>query len=154
MTTEADRILAAGVPLTLATGRTVTLRYNMRSLKSIEDRFGSVAAMTVALNGIIPMNGKPPTNGKIVSTVVPMLALGLTEEGITEDALLDDGLLSWSEMRGSYFDAIAEALDQAFPPPTPSPGKGPEVEPTIASNGDASTTPPPSSVAAMASSGA
>jgi hypothetical protein len=149
---ESDRILAPGVLLKLATGREVTLRFSLRSLKILEDRFGSVASMTTELNGIIPRNGIAPSNGKIIGTVVPVLAAGLAGEGITEDELLDGPLLEWSELRGAYFDAIAEALDQAFPPPTPSPGKDAEV--ATASNGVASTTQPPSSVAAMASSGA
>lgn len=151
MATESDRILAAGVPLTLAGGRAVTLRYTMRSLKELEDHFGSLGDAIDGLNATrVGVGGEPPTNRRYISTTVPFLAAGLAHEGITEKALYDDGLLDLHELKTGYFSAVAEALDQAFPAPG-SPGKDEAAE---ESSGDGSTTPPPPSDAATGSSGA
>lgn len=150
MASESDRILAAGVPLTLAGGRAVTLRYTMRSLKVLEDHFGSLNEAVDQLNATrLGENGEPPTNRKYISTTVPFLAAGLAHEGITATALYDDDLLDLHEMKTGYFTAISEALDQAFPTPA-SPGKD---EAAKESSGDGSTTPPPGSGAATTSSG-
>lgn len=142
--TESDRILAAGVEVPLADGRTVALRYTLRSLKAFEDTFGSVAAALDALNALYT-----GANEKKIGTIIPSLAAGLIHERITEDALYD-GLAKEHEM-AVYLNAITEALDQAFPPPSKaSPGKdGPE-----ASSGDASTTPPTASDTTANGSGA
>lgn len=154
--TDADRIAAEGVPLTLRDGRSVHLRYSMRSLYEMERRWGAIADATTALNDLLPESiGETAKNRKPVSTVLPLLALGLVHEGITEDDLLDQPLLHLHEMANGYLDAIAEALKQAFPSPE-KPGKGEAAaENGTASTGPASTTPPPSAlVAATSSSGA
>lgn len=149
-TNESDRILAAGVQLTLAGGRLVHLRYSMRSLKMFEDTFGSVSEVHHLLNGLIPDTPEgDPSNVKVVSTLVPILAAGLRHEGITEDDLYD-GLAEWDQ-RTAYFDAIMDALDQAFPTPSTSPGKGSEQ--ASSSPGESSTTQPPASAEATSSSG-
>jgi len=150
---ESDRILAPGVPLTLAGERAVTLRFTFRSLKAFEDAFGSIGAATALLNGLIPDRpGEPASNTKAVSTIVPILAAGLQHEGLTEDDLYDGDLLEHDRLTSVYFDAIAQALDQAFPAPASGRGKAEEAAP--ASSGDASTTPPPASAATTTPSGA
>lgn len=141
--TEADRILAAGVEIPLADGRTVALRYSLRSLKSFEDHFGSVGNAVDALNGVL--TGE---NEKKIGTIVPTLAFGLFHEAITADALYD-GLAKAHEMP-AYLDAIREALDQAFPPTKASSGKD---EPPPASSGPGYTTPPTASVTTAKGSG-
>ena len=138
--TESDRILADGVEIPLADGRTVALRYSLRSLKSFEDHFGSVGNAVDALNAIL--TGE---NEKKIGTIVPVLAFGLFHEAITADALYDG--LAKPQM-SVYFDAIREALDQAFPPTKASSGKD---EP--ASSGAASTTPPTASAITATGSG-
>lgn len=146
MTTEADRLEAAGVPITLTDGREVWLRYSMRSLKSFEDNFGSVTAAVESLNGLFPRNGKPPANEKAVSTLLPLLAAGLLHEGLDEEALYD--LTSFFD-KDAYLVAISAALDQAFPLPA-SPGKASKAR----SRGGASTTQPRrASAGATSSSG-
>lgn len=144
---EGDRILAAGVALTLADGRDVRVKYSMRSLKALEDTFGSIEAAHRALLGLL---GPAATNRKIVGTIVPWLAAGLLHEGIAEAALWD---LVRIEDLGRYLDVVFAGVDEAFPPPA-SPGKGEGDEPVGASSGDGSTTPPPdASGAATPSSG-
>jgi hypothetical protein len=154
--TDAERIAAEGVPLTLRDGRSVHLRYSMRSLFEMEKRWGAIDNATTALNDLLPdADGEKAKNRKPVSTVVPLLALGLVHEGITEDDLLDQPLLHLHELANGYLDVIAEALNQAFPSPE-RPGKGVAAAGNgTAPTGPASTTPPPSAlVAASASSGA
>lgn len=140
--TQSDRLLAAGTEVRL-TDRTVTLRYSMRSLKEMEDHFGSVADAHVALQGLFT-----GANPKTVSTVIPFLAAGLCHEGLSEDALYD--LTVYSEI-AHYLDAIAEGIDQAFPPPLEGPGKS---DAASSSPGTASTTPPPTSDVTTNGSGA
>lgn len=162
--TDAERIAAEGVPIVLRDGRTVRLRFSMRSLFEFERRWGSIEVATSALNDLIPPvvgvddDGTPrigrAPNRKPVSTVVPVLAIGLSHEGITEDDLLDGPLLDFRELAHDYLDAIIAALNEAFPPPE-APGKDESGEAAAASTGPASTTPPPSDlVAATPSSGA
>lgn len=142
---ESDRILAAGVDVPLADGRTVTLRYTLRSLKRFEDEYGSVSAALDALNGLYTGD-----NEKKIGTIVPALAAGLFHERISIDALYD-GLAKADEMP-VYLNAVTQALDQAFPPPAPaSPGKGDQG---TVSSGDASTTPPIASGTTANGSGA
>lgn len=144
---DSDRLLAAGVPLTLADGKPRTLRFTMRSLKAFEDHFGSVGAATDALNTV----SASPRDTKLVSTLVPVLAIGL--EDVTEDDLYDGNLLALNDMMDVYFPAISAALDQAFP----APGKDEAAAPAAAagSPGPASTTRPQADlVGATTSSGA
>jgi hypothetical protein len=132
--TDSDRILAPGVPVTLIDGRTVTLRYGMRAMKAIEDRWGSVGEAMLLLHGVL--QGTTP---KSIGTVVAFLADGLIHEGLSEDALLD--LTEFGAM-ARYIDSIADALDEALP--TPSPGKAEDGETPAASPGATTTTSSPS----------
>jgi hypothetical protein len=140
--TESDRLLAAGVEVPLADGRTVALRYSLRSLKAFEDTFGSIGGALEALNGLFT-----GANEKKIGTIVPALAAGLIHLGISEDALYD-GLAKADEMP-VYLNAINEALDQAFPPAT----AGKAEAPADVSSGGASTTTPLTSDATTNGSG-
>lgn len=128
---ESDRLLAEGIPLDLANGRAVKVRYSLRSLKVFEDVYGSVGVVQELLAGLFTGENK-----KTVSTVVPVLAIGLAHEGIAEDELYD--LLDIGEIP-TYLNAIASALEQAFPPPS----TGGKAEGEAPSPGATSTTPPP-----------
>lgn len=124
--TDSDRILAAGVPLTLADGREVRVRYSMRSLKEMEDRYGSLEEPLRLVHGLFDGSTK-----RHITTLVPMLAFGLLhEEGITEDGLYD---LTDTTRRVEYLKVISDAIGEALP----APGKA-EAE-AETSLGDAST---------------
>lgn len=128
MTTDSDRILAAGVPLTLADGREVRVRYSMRSLKEMEDRYGSLEEPLRLVHGLFS-----GTTKRQVTTLVPMLAFGLLhEDGLTEDALYD---LTEPKRRAEYLGIVSDAIGEALP----APGKA-EAEAETPSHGDASTT--------------
>ena len=140
--TDADRIAADGIPLTLG-GRELRVRYTLRSWKHAEDRFGSLEEVLAILYRLID-----GTQDKQVGTVIPLLWMGLLHEGITEDEVYD--LATIGALR-SYVAAILAAVDQG------SSGSGPgKDEAEVADSlGSTTTTPSPSdSVAAMASSGA
>lgn len=144
MPTDSDRLAAEGVPITLAGGRVVHLRYSMRALKAFEDTFGSVEAAQERLVGLF--TGQ---NAKTIGTLVPVMAAGLRHEGIDEDALYDLPLLERGRF-GEYLAAVSDALEQAFAKPDEGKAGGEEV----ASPGAATTTSPPSdSVEPTTSSG-
>lgn len=137
--TDSDRVLVAGVALVLTDGREVTLRYGMRSLKMLEDTFGTIADAQNAL----------AAGGKAIGPLMELLAAGLVHEAITADAMLD--LVEPAKMV-SYTDALVAAFELAFP------AAGKAGAPAGAQNGSTgacSTTSPPSpSGAATTSSGA
>lgn len=129
MTTESDRILAAGIPLTLADGREVRVRYSMRSLKRMEDHYGSTEAPLRLAQGLFDGSTKCQ-----FTTIVSLLAFGLLhEEGLTEDALDD---LTEPRRRHEYVSIVADAIGEALP----APGKAETEAETASSHGDASTT--------------
>lgn len=129
---DSDRLLAEGIPLVLADGRSVALRYTMRSLKVIEDAYGSLDAVDQAMGS------------KRIGSLATILAAGLLHEDISADALLD--LLDTHHI-DDYATAMGTALDQALPAPeTAAAGKADRAN---ASNGSTSTTSPPSAMAGM-----
>ena len=144
--TDADRIAAAGIPLTLG-GREVRVRYTLRSWREAEDRFGSLEEVLALMRGLIGAKGadaKPVK--KEVGTIIPLLWMGLLHEGLTEDDVFDLG--SIGELR-LYRDTILEAITEG----TPGPGPGKEAG-VADSPGTTTTSPSPSATdAAMASSG-
>ena len=122
--TDADRLAAAGAELTIA-GHVLHVKYTPRSLKMIEDRFGSFDD----LNEQLQQAGK--SKGKLVSLTFAVLAMGLQHESvagerITEDWLLDNGSLRDITL---YADAYTAAFDEAFPEAAAT------VDPTTPLNG-------------------
>ena len=110
--TNSDRILARGVPITLADGRTAHLRYGMLGLKQLEDDFGSLAKVQDAIKKEFARNSKEgaPT-GKAINLAWSIMRAGLLDLEMTElelDRVLDPALF------GDYADAIGQAFDQAF----------------------------------------
>lgn len=118
-TSDADRLLAEGVPLTLTDGREVYLRYGMRALKMLEDKFGSLEVAQNALGG----------GGKMIGPLMDLLSAGLAHEGISADELLD--LVDPYSLE-KYTELLIAAFDQAFPA---SSGKGGAVAKTNGTNG-------------------
>jgi hypothetical protein len=144
--TDADRIAAAGIPLTLG-GREVRVRYTLRSWKEAEDRFGSTEKAFAVLRGIGGIeDDRAAKIEKDVGTVIALLWMGLLHEGLTEDDVYELGHLSDFP---TYRNVILEAVNEGVPRP------GPGKEEAAASPGAPTTTPSPSdSAAVMASSGA
>jgi hypothetical protein len=109
MTTDADRLAAAGAPLQIA-GHEFRVRYTPRTLKLLEDRFGSLTGVGEELNRIA--SGE----GKLYATVFAVLGLALRHESADGQAVDEDWLLDHADTRavGEYaqaaFDALAEAL--------------------------------------------
>jgi hypothetical protein len=103
MTTDSDRLLAAGAfPVTLSDGRTLNLRYTMRSLKMIEDTIGT-----------LDLRRGMREDGKQVNTIVPALAAGLIHEDISLEEMWD---LADPMHLAEYAPVILDAIDEAFPP--------------------------------------
>lgn len=139
--TEADRIAAAGIPLTLG-GREVRVRYTLRSWKEAEDRFGSLEEVLAILRRLLADEEPKP-----VGTTMTLLWAGLLHEGLSLDELYELGDI---HERGVYANAILEAVTQG----TPRPGSGKDAAAAVDSPGPTTTTPSPSdTAAAMASSG-
>lgn len=138
MTTDSDRVFADGIPIVLADG-THHLRYGMRGLKVLEDSFDGLDNLTRFLLGNAERRFGP---------LVDALAAGLVHEGLTTDALLD---LAEPQRYKEYLDAVGEALDVAFPPPTGDAGPK-EAGPSGSTGPTSTTSAPPSSVVPTMSS--
>lgn len=142
--TDADRLVAAGRPITLADGSIVRLRFGFRGLLALEESFGSLTAVEEILSQVA--EGK----GKLLDPLVRLLAAGLVSEGLGFDAVADRLDIARLE---SYVEALVVALEEALP--AAKVGKGATaVVPTNGSLGPTSTTSPPSgSIEATTSSG-
>lgn len=151
MVTDADRLAAAGAALSIA-NHDFHVRYTPRSLKLLEDRYGSITKVGVVLANM--QSGDEP----MISTVFFILACGLRHEEdalgqpITEDWLLDNGdSHALNEYAEQAFAALLESLPGQKPAdPTqarkrakPSPSNG------QATSGSASGT----SISVLQSSG-
>ena len=142
--TEADRIAAAGIPLTLG-GREVRVRFCMHSWREIEDRYESLEQGIDVLRQMLNATPKAPFK-KPVRPTGEMLWAALYHEGMTEDEVLD--LMDVHDLT-SYQAALFAAVVEG----TPGPGPGKD-ELAADSPGPTTTTPSPSdTAAAMASSG-
>lgn len=128
---DSDRLLAEGVPVELIDGRTLRLRFDFRALKKVEDRLGSLSALTAAI--------ARGTSARWFEAVHVAMAAGLEHAGVTYDEL--ESLLD-TRQSFAYRDAIDEALAQAFPRPDPS---GKASVPTSDSPGETSTAQPATS---------
>lgn len=138
-TTDSDRLLADGIPVTLADG-VHHLRFTMRGLKVLEDRFDGIDNVTEFLAGKASRRFGPLTD---------MLAAALAHEGMTHDAVEE---AADPARYNEYLSALVDALDVAFPAARND--SSPKAEAPTGSNGAASTTSQPSgSVAAIPTSG-
>lgn len=148
MVTDADRLVAAGAPLTIA-GHDLHVRYTPRSLKMMEDKYGSIQAAGEQLQEI--QQGK----GKIVSFTFSILSMGLQHESIDgvkvdENWLLDNGDVKQLRVYAeAAFEALAEALPDQPADPTPPAKNGTNGSTGHRTSGSRSRT----STAALPSSG-
>lgn len=145
---KADAIAARGVPIVLAGGRKENLRFGFRALKALEDKFGSLVAVSEAIATEFHEDGR--LKGKSYGLVWELVKAGLTHLEIDEvelDELADPSQFS------EYFTAFSQAFSQAL-----EGGAGPKEQAkkpkTSPSPGSGSTTSPPLSLAEpMSSSG-
>lgn len=141
MTTDAARLAAAGVPLTLANGRTVNLRYGFRGLVALEDEFGGIAAVETAISGDM--------TGPALRPLAKALACGLGGEHdgqgqpLTAERLVNDELLTPLAIK-DYAEAFRAALQQAFPPAADAPATDATTPAADPSRGQTGTTSAPS----------
>lgn len=128
MTTDADRIAAEGVPLVLTDGRTVSLRYGLKSLRVLEAEFGSIATMDTLF----------APDGPVISNLLKVMSAGLVhEEGFTPDALAD--LLDTRQLQ-TYIAVVATAIEQAVPEGAPSAVGNAPVDPPGSLGGTSTTS--------------
>lgn len=118
----------------------------MRSMRALEDRYGSLEAVNTEVQTLLADEAAKP-----FSTLLPLVAAGLLHEGIDEDTLAD------ALTPARFFEVrsvLVDAINQSFPD-TGKAEASPEQEPAPASPGTSSTTTPPSPlVGATAGSGA
>lgn len=146
MTTEADRLAADGVALRIG-DRDVRVRFTMRSMKLLEDRYGSLVAANAEIQQIVVGEHATP-----YSTLVPLLAMALPGAGVTEDDIYDAcGPKDYPRLR----QALVNAVIESFPDAEGNDGQGDQGTPAEASPGATSSTSPPSASPELArSSGA
>lgn len=135
--TDAERIAAEGVEVTLADGETRRLRFDLRALLTIEQRMGSVAIFAKGLDDSLAGRG------------IESLAVGISAGlGLDEDTVL--GLLDTHRLR-DYLVAVVTALDEAV---SQHEGTGKDSAPGNDSRGPTSTdSPVATSAAATGTSG-
>lgn len=150
--TDADRIAAEGVPIPTARGE-LRLLYGMRALRMLEDHYGGVGEMQEAMQVLmdnLTTTGKGKAFGPLCSILIP----GLMHHGLTEDEALDALLPRYVK---DYTEAMAEAMQQAFPddPAPAGTGNDQAQQPVEGSPGPTGTTSPPAATAeTMPDSGA
>ncbi len=145
--TDAQRIAGAGYPITLANGQRANVRFGLRALKLLEERYGSLVGIAECLREM----AVDPDHAKMIAPTWDLLEAGLLHlrlEPEDLDALLDPNRLA------EYTEAVARAFREAMPagkaeaaavatavaaPPTPT---------TEASTGPASTGSGPSPLGA------
>lgn len=142
MTTPAPtRLAAPGVPLDLTDGRTVHVRFGMRALMRLEDRFGSLQGVARVFQAAQSGEGTA-----VVGSAVAILACGLQGEHDGSGAPLTDperlaDLLDPLRLQ-DYVTAAGEALTQAFPVQAAPGNDGAPAAPD-GSPGTSGTTPAP-----------
>ena len=138
MTTDAERLRAAGHTVRLASGE-YPLVFDFAAVLELEKDFGSVGAISRRLQW----------TGPVATTINAFLRAGLRRENVTD---LEDQVVL-GELK-HYQEAIEAAVIEAFPPP-PSDGQGNGSSPGQSSPGLTTTTTAPSATdEAKATSGA
>ncbi|MDQ3573782.1 MAG: hypothetical protein M3404_02500 [Actinomycetota bacterium] len=132
MSTDADRIESRGIAFELEDGREIHLRYSMRSLKRLEERFGTLDAMDRALGPSDNGNEEKPTIGPLCDFL---------HAGVVEDIALDDLLVNLEPAKlEQYMETLSAALDIAFPGRDKGKDQVPEVVDATASLGPGTGT--------------
>lgn len=138
-----ERIVSKAVDITLADGRVVGLRYGMAGVVALEQEFGGLRGVGEAFEHI-------NAGGAVYTSILGLIAAGLTHHGITREQVLRDDLLDLARVE-EYAVAALEAWSLAFPTADSSEvvdlGEG-NREARRASRGRTGTTSPRSSSAA------
>jgi hypothetical protein len=132
------RLLADGVPVTLADGSTVQLRFDIEAMMRLEDRYGIVGDYLAKLRA-----------GGVYSAVYAGLQIGVVDRTIVAADLDTKEILT-------YQVAIVDALVQALPTFESKPGGAEDSEGKAngeVGTGSGSTTSPSSPSAAPSMSG-
>jgi hypothetical protein len=130
--TDADRLAAEGVALTIA-GYPFRVKYTPRSLKLMEDRYGSLQKVFENINAAGA--GDAP----VIDTIFFVLAMGLRHQKVPDDDTGEavpvgvDWLLEHGETTQleTYIEALAAALAEALPAPKVEANGESPVDPTI-----------------------
>lgn len=150
---DSDRILAAGVPITLTDGTTANVRFGLLAVKHLEDQHGSIGAFMEFLNAAFKTDEASMPTGKAFSLTWELLQLGLRRLKLSDDDL--DEVLDPARLT-EYVDAVTKALKQGLNSGAPDP-KATETGTNHSTNhspGRSSTTSPrPRAVAAIPNSG-
>lgn len=136
---DAARIAGQGEKITLADGRTLRVRYPMKAMLAIEERWGSINA----IQALVGIDEKGAAVGKVFGPLIDLLEIGLAHENLGRDELLD---LTDPAQLNSYWEAVGRALHQALPDAgeAAARGNGQGELTTSSSPGPTFTTPPPS----------
>lgn len=128
---DAAALLATGIPITLADGNVVHLRYTMLSVSRLEANFGSLAGVmtgiqsaAVALEQSMNGDGQTGDGGSLFTVLIQALAPGLLDAEATdprsgevvwlgehEDVV---GRLLAFDHFGEYLQAFGASFAQAF----------------------------------------
>lgn len=107
MTDVAAQIMGEGRSIALSNGTTVQIRYGMKELKKIEQKFGSLQAMLTEL--------QKGQDGMVIGTMCDLLWIGVVGWAGSEDEFMDH--LKPQDI-GDYVGTVSAALQEAFPPQT------------------------------------
>lgn len=129
---DAQRLRAAGHEVMFSDDRRVPLVYDFAAWLILEERIGSLNAVSRALQWL--------PGSKLLTNIGILLTAGVAHSGMTEDAVRSGFLVDEVQ---NYQTAIEAAVTEAFPPEEEGEGKG-QAEAMTASNGSGSTTSPPS----------
>lgn len=153
-TTDSDRILAAGVPIELAGGE-ARLRFTFRTIKKLEDHFGSLSAAADRLD-TAHASAWRDMSGPVLGDITVIIAAAL-DPPVEPDDVLDllkvgDGGLRVAMQQAT--SACIDAWNEGFPAPSAE-GKDdpPATEPTSSDGPTPTGSSPASLVAATSSSG-
>lgn len=128
MTTEADRLLAVGVPLRGVDGE-VRLRFTMLALKRCEDVYGSLGAMITEHRWLNEqfLNGWPePAMDRIITLVRTVADGPVTDLAESPSACLDAVNSAWFEAFPPSDEDAGKAAGATGTPPGPGPSSGDE----------------------------
>ena len=104
LVTDADRIAAKGVPITLSDGVERVVRFDLEALLVIEEKFGSVGEFAGLIDADLRGKGLRALIGGLTAALEP----ALDEDSVKK--LFD------TRERVHYQLAIVQALNQAFKP--------------------------------------
>lgn len=136
MATDAERVIAEGVPLTLADGTEVRLRFGMRALKRLDTAYGGFERFGEVLSAHDTLTDMAPD-------LFAAITAASVSNGVTPEQLEAHDPTPRDLKR--YRDAVFAALEQSFPERAPGePGADPPTAQAEASPGPGSTTSPPS----------